>query len=229
MKNPRRIEASDEWMKAQNLSAAPPPPGSLFWAMWDACQDVAQQALRTPYIQGIRAGTLDPGVYGSYNVSDAFYCFDGTRDYSAAAKRAKNETLKRFLEYKSEKYAADDATFPTTWRVKEAASIVPYDVTRHYAEFEHRVVTEDDPIYAIVVMLPCEYLWSWLAAQIGPANPQNLYASWITGNESTKGPFLMGNFLDSYEKENGIDRKRAIDICRTATTFEMENFATVLK
>lgn len=117
MKNPRRIVLTDEMLAEHNLSTDPPPPDSLFWSMWNSCTPIAQQAFQTPFIQGIGAGTLNPVKYGAFNVSDAYYCFNGAQDYLDAAQRATDPTLQAFLTAKYNSYQKYNATFPTTWRI----------------------------------------------------------------------------------------------------------------
>jgi thiaminase/transcriptional activator TenA len=227
MRSPRRLTLTSATLAAQNLSTDPPPQDSLFWTMWNACTGIAQGALQTPFVQRIKAGTLDPVAYGAFNVSDAYYCFHGLDDYAAAAKRATNPTLKAFLEAKHKTYEKYNTTFPTTWRVRDGASIVPYDITRQYSDFETRVAAQEDPIYSLIVILPCEYLWAWLAAQLAPPAPQNLYASWVTSNEGAHGAFAIGNFLETYRVTNpgSIDPQKALRIYTQAMTFEQQNFA----
>jgi len=227
MKNPRRITLTPEMVSKHNLSTQPPPPDSLFWTMWNACTEIAQQALQTPFVQGIKAGNLDPVRYGAFNVSDAWYCFHGAKDYRTAAERAENPVLKYFLSEKHKSYEKYNETFPQTWRVRNGASIVPYDVTRDYAGFESSVASQEDPVYSVIAMLPCEYLWAWLGAELSPPAAGNLYAPWITGNNDPHGPYAMGNFLAEYQATNPgkLDTQKAVQIYTRAMTFEKENFA----
>lgn len=227
MKNPRRISLTPEMVARHDLSTDPPPPDSIFWTLWNACTSIAQAALQTPFIQGIKAGTLDPVKYGGFNVNDAWYCFNGAGDYRTAADRAADPALKAFLTAKHDSYEKYNATFPQIWRVRDGASIVPFDVCREYSEFESGVASREDPVYSLVVMLPCEYLWAWLGAQLAPPDPQNLYAPWITGNIGTHGPYAMGNLLDEYQEAHpgALDPQKALDIYRRAMEYEQRNFA----
>lgn len=113
MRSPRRTVLNDEMIAKHNLSTDPPLPGSLFWIMWDACGQIAQQALDTSFIQGIKSGTLDPTQYGGFNVSDAYYCFEGAQDYLDVLKRANNPILKEYLFKKYESYITYNKTFPS--------------------------------------------------------------------------------------------------------------------
>lgn len=227
MKHPRRVTLTPEMVSKHSLSTDPPPPDSLFWIMWNSCTGIAQAALQTPFVQGIKAGTLDPVQYGGFNVNDAYYCFSGAEDYKTAAARATDPTLKALLTAKYASYEKYNATFPQIWRVRDGSSIVPYDVCREYAELETSVATQKDPIYSVVVMLPCEYLWAWLGAQLAPPSPQNLYGSWITGNNDPHGAYALGNFLDEYQKAHpgAIDQNEAIQLYTSAMTYEQQNFA----
>ncbi len=230
MRSPRRISLSVQIIAEHDLSKDPPPPDSLFWTMWNSCSHLAEEALQTPFVQGIKAGSLDPVRYGAFNVSDAYYCFHAARDYAAAVKRADHPTLQAFLSLKHQSYQKYNATFPDVWRVKDATSIIPFDVCHQYCGLETQVASQEDPIYCLVVMLPCDYLWSWLAAQLNPPAPQNLYAPWVTGNLGSTGAYAMGNFLDTYQKENpgAVDEQKAAQIYTQAMTFELKNFAAAL-
>lgn len=225
MKNPRRLLLTDELIEKHNLSISPPPPESLFWKMWNSCTGIANQALATEFIQGIKLGNLDPVKYGGFNVSDAYYCFNGAQDYLAAESRAEDETLKAFLFQKYQSYQEYNKEFPETWHIRDARGVVPIDVCKLYSEFESNVASHEEPIYCIVMMIPCEYLWYWLADQLAPPVPGNLYALWITENNDPSGAYAMGNFLDSYQKDHPIDESKAIQIYTQAMTYEEQNFA----
>jgi thiaminase/transcriptional activator TenA len=230
MKNQRRINLADEMIAKHSLCTDPPPPDSLFWAMWDSCTRIAQEALQTPFIQGINAGTLDPVVYGSFNVNDAYYCFNGAPDYYSAAQHSVDPVLRLFLLAKYNSYQRYNTTFPQTWRIKDATSIIPFDVCLQYSEYETNIAADYDPIYCLIVMLPCEYLWSWLGEQLSPPSSQNLYAPWVTGNNDPSGAYAMGNFLDAYQKANPdvIDQTTAIHIYTQAMSYEQQNFAAAM-
>lgn len=226
MRNPRRIQLTGEDLRANNLSLDPPAPESLFWRLWNACQDTAQQALNTPFIQGIHHCTLDPVKYGALNVCDAYYCFKGANSYLAAASRTDDPVLKSFLLKKYASYEKYNEIFPKTWHVRDASSVVPTDINVKYAQLEADVASHADPIMCLVVMLPCEYLWYWLSDQMFPPDPNNLYAPWINGNHYPDGAYTMGNYLETYQQEHGpIDFQAALAIYSAAMNYEKANFA----
>lgn len=230
MKSNRRLADLKPLIEKYGLSSAKPPPDSIFWEMWNtpAAQAIAKATLALPYLQGINTGLLNPNYYGGYNVADAYYCFNGADDYKEAASRAPNGSgLQAFLLKKMHGYQAYNATFPDTWHVANAADITPPQITIDYSTYEKNVVTHMDPIYAIIVMLPCEYLWAWLASQMNTPTAQNVYGEWITGNNDPSGAYTMGNFLDAYIQENpgSVDVATANSVYVWAQFFEYANFS----
>ena len=45
--------------------------------LFNSCLDLANRALNTEFIQGIKTGTLDPTVYKDYATQDAVYVHSG--------------------------------------------------------------------------------------------------------------------------------------------------------
>lgn len=226
MKNNRRLRLIQEIIDPNKVPTTPPPADSLFWKMWKANTQIAQEALNTDFVQGIKKGNLHPQTYGAFNVSDAYYCFHGADDYHYAADRAKNPILQAFLQHKHDSYQSYNDTFPDTWRVRNGESIVPTDVCAQYADFEAQVCNQEEPIYALIAMLPCEYLWAWLGEQLNGYHDNNLYGDWITGNQGYSGSYAMGNFIEGYQQTSRIDEHKAMSIYTQAITYEKENFAT---
>jgi len=224
MKNNRSITLENDFLSTHQLPKTPPPADSLFWKMWNTCKNIAQDTLHTDFIQGIKAGTLNPVKYGGFNVSDAYYCFKGAQDYLAAANRASHPTLSAFLLKKHHSYQSYNQTFPTIWHVKDADGIVPTEVCTQYAAFESQIATNEDPIYTLITMLPCEYLWAWLGSELSPPTDGNLYADWITGNDYPDGAYTMGNFIEIYRQQYPIDEGKSLKLYKQAMTYEYENF-----
>ena len=231
MKNVRSINLTSAFIEKYNLSISPPPTDSLFWTMWNACLNIASDTLQTPFIQSIGNGSLDPVKYGAFNVSDAYYCFNGANDYLIAESQATDPVLKAFLLKKYESYQSYNQTFPGIWHVRDASGVVPIPVCKEYSEFESDVASHQNPIYCLITMIPCEYLWNWLASQLPTPSPQNLYEQWITGNIDPSGAYAMGNFLDAFINSNpgAVDPVLATTLYSTAMSYEQKNFSAAIK
>ena len=189
---------------------------------------ITEEALNTRYIQDIKSGTLHPSTYGAFNVSDAYYCFNGANDYAKAEKRAEQLGLKSYLTEKQNSYAKYNKEFTKSWHIKDAEGVIPTPVCKDYSDFETKIATQRDPVYCIPLMLPCEYLWSWIASELAesPPVPNNLYQSWITDNDDPKGAYAMGNFINQEPFKSYINDDEAISIYKQAITYEFKNFKT---
>lgn len=214
----------------KGVTAEPPPEDALFWQMWNNCLDIANDVLNTDYFKGIKQGNLDPNAYGSLMVQDAYYCFKGRDDYSAAATHALDEACKEFLNKKVESYDNYNEYYHQTWHIREAYGVIPGKEIDGYASYEAYVAGNLISPYLFCVMLPCEYLWNWVANQLAPVTPkESLYYFWIEGNGGTPdGAYQMANMLEQYR--SSVDESQANDIFRTAMEYELEVFksATIL-
>ena len=226
MKNNRSIQLNPQFIQEHQVSKTSPEAGSLFWKLWQSCTDIANEVIKTPFIQGIKEGTLDPVIYGGFNISDAYYCFHGASDYLGAANRANDPTLKAFLMKKYNSYDSYNKTFPKKWHIKDANGVVPTDACKEYSAFESNTAATEAPIYSLIVMLPCEYLWAWLGKELSPPSKGNLYAPWITGNNYPDGAYAMGNFISYFQNKypGSLDTDKAMELYRSAMNYELENF-----
>jgi len=175
MKNGRRLIDHELLIRKHHLNPTQPAPDSLFWKMWNASLAVAQQALATGFIQGIKTGNLDPTIYGAFHISDIYYCDRGAADYGMAAGRTTDPVLQDYLLTKQQSYNEYNSALCATWRLSGPQSVVPTRTALDYSLFETSIAkgaakqgSVCDPIFALVVMIPCEYLWAWLAAHLAP-------------------------------------------------------------
>ena len=92
-------------------------------------------------------------------------------------------------------------------------------MTCDYANFESNVAANDHPIYCLIVNLPCNYLWPWLANQIASGSPTgNLYQFWINDNKDVSVAYQMGQFLNNWMKKNPtvVNEEKAMQIYKQA-------------
>ena len=149
--SPRRITHS-------LASAAPPEPSpavaTLAGDLWVASLDLAQAALASGYIQGIKHGPLNPNYYGQYSVQDVSYCHHGLEDWKTCAARAKNPDVKAFAEARVKSWTAYAQETYGDWHITDPTAVKLCDAAQSYMDFESRVARTYDPIYAPVVMTP---------------------------------------------------------------------------
>ena len=214
-----------------------PLPDSFFWKLVadpDNLQ-ISTDAYNTEFIQGIRQGTLNPTIYGGFNVSDAFYCYSGADDYEDAAKRAASQPeLQAYLQEKADSYKRYNGEFQTVWRIAGPEAVIPTKEAKEYSEWETNIAKNEAPFYTLIAMLPCTHLWAWLAQKLtdepvsGLDPVKNVYAFWIKENLGLEGSYRIGNFIDTFMKAHPgeIDEAKAMRIYTEGMKHEQANFAS---
>lgn len=208
-----------------------PPQDALFWKMWHECEDIAQAVLETDYFKGILNNDLDPNAYGSLMVQDAYYCFKALDSYTAAASHPYDDDCAVFLAGKQQSYALYNETYHSIWHIRDAYGVMPGQAISDYADYESYVAGNLITPYLFAVMLPCEYLWTWVANNLRlTADKDGLYYFWIEGNAGVpEGAYQMAHMLETYRTD--IDESKAKEIFRTAMENELKVFtsATILE
>ncbi len=231
MRSPRRIDFSHQALEAIPLNdKAPPPADSIAWKLWLACQGIAEEALNTDYIQGIKNGSLDPNNYGQYTLQDAVYCAHGQDDYKAIETRAQAagySQLGAFAKARFDSYATYDTETFKESHIADASAVAPGDAVQAYIDFEHRIANEWHPIYGLICMIPCDQLWPWLATELkSNAGSENLYSFWITENADWGGAYRLDNFVDDWfaEYQQFYDWDKALFVYQSCMTCELNSF-----
>ena len=151
---------------------------------------ICNLAKESEYIQGMVKGTLDPNVFGGYTVQDAAYCFKAVDSFERAAEKMQEVGKPEFaLLYRaqSESYKSYNQYFVQTWRLQNTDSVVMGPAAATYVGYE-RALSQNDPKYLCIAMLPCTMLWPWIADQlIASVSKNNPYYVWFEDNKPSPG------------------------------------------
>ncbi|MEM8962616.1 MAG: TenA family transcriptional regulator [Acidobacteriota bacterium] len=231
MVTPRRIDFQHQALQSIPLDdTSPPPETSIAWKLWSACDDLAQQALASDYIQGIKTGELDPNRYGHYTLQDAVYCHhaqDDCRTLAARATATGDASIAAFAKARYDSFVSYNRETFEAWHIADPKAVAPGDAAQAYIDFEHRTASESPPIHGLIAMIPCDQLWAWLATSLhDAATPTNLYRRWITDNADWHGAYRLDNFIDGWfaEHPESSDWDQALLVYRSAMTCEVNFF-----
>ncbi len=219
--SPRRLthSLSSVDMPVSEPSAAP----ALAAQLWNKSQDLAHAALESDYIQGIKNGTLDPNYYGQYSVQDVSYCYHGLDDWRTAAARATHPKVKAFAEVRVKSWSKYVQETYSAWHIQDPSAVALSAATKAYVEVESDVAQNFESIYTVVIMTPCDRLWSWLAKQLETnAVPTNLYSFWVKENLNDSGALHLENTIDA--NASLLDEEKALKIFRRAMLGEVNCF-----
>ncbi|GMH38867.1 hypothetical protein BSKO_06765 [Bryopsis sp. KO-2023] len=229
-RSPRQINFQHNALAGLPFRIGKPPVDSISWKLWLACTDIAEQALASDYMQGIKAGSLHPNTYGQYTVQDAAYCYNAVADYETVEKRATSASeteLAAFAQARIDSYRKYNKSFLEDWHISSGAAVNPSPAVQAYIDFERHVALNMEPIYGILAMLPCEQLWPWLATELLPcATATNLYSFWIEENNYWHGAYRLDNFIDQWFADHpaAYDWATALFVMKSCMTCEVNFF-----
>jgi thiaminase/transcriptional activator TenA len=226
MHHQKKIQLTARLLEEQKVSTECPPVDSLFWRLWESAKPFAEKALETEFLKGLKYGNLDPMKFTSFNVSNAYYCYGQSDCFEIAEQRAQNPRLKTFLREKIKGYKIYNERFQKHWFIKDASGIAPPPICKEYSDYELEISSQEDPIYTLILMLPCEYFWPWFSKEILPEKSGNPYEGWIRENLIPEISYEVGNFIDLYLKHhpNAIDEEKAIKIYKQSMEYEYAYF-----
>ncbi len=194
---------------------------------------VARSVLNTNYLTGIWKGILPPTDFGVMTVLDAYYCYMAADSLDIALKRTdkeKHHDLYELIESIHQGYVEYNQYFLTTWRVKSASGIEPNAVIKNYSDYERKIAQTEDPIYALVAMLPCFYLWYWFSGQMlshGVAE-NNPYLDWIQSCYDDSSAQQVDKFISTWKAGgNTFDDTKAKQIFANSMQHELQVFSAL--
>ena len=157
-------------------------------------------AKESTFIQGMVKGSLDPNVYGGYMVQDAAYCFNAVDSFERAAEKMQEVGKPEFsLLYRTQSESFkryNHSNFLEKWRLRNSDSVVMGPAVATYVGYE-RALSQNDPKYLCIAMLPCTMLWPWIADQlIASVEKNNPYYVWF--DENKRGDQSLERFVDHF-------------------------------
>ena len=151
---------------------------------------IRNRAKESKFIQGMAKGSLDPNVYGGYMVQDAAYCFNAVDSFERAAEKMQEvgkSEFSLFYRTQSEEFKGYNKDFLETWRLRNSDSVAMGPAAATYVGYE-RALSQNDPKYLCIAMLPCTMLWPWIADQlIASVDKNNPYYVWFKDNKPSPG------------------------------------------
>lgn len=190
----------------------------------------ADTAYNSVFIEGIKNGSLDPQRYGAVNVLDAYYCYEAASSLWIACSKAKNKDqgLYELLTRLYNGYAGYNQTFLNQWHISASKNVTPTICFREYAEHERKVAKDEDAVYLLPALLPCYYLWYWMAQKIKQDSTlkPGLYQFWVDGNAyEPHSAEAIDDFISQWSSAGKTwDESKAMEIFKTSITLEGKVF-----
>ena len=162
------------------------PPPAYTDSLWDANQDIYQEILRHPFLEGLADGTLSKQAFSFYMIQDAHYLRQFSRALSITASKAPRAEWATLLNSQ----AADTLSYEMTLHesvfaeygisARQVAATEPSPQALAYTNF--LVVTAYGRSFSesLAALLPCYWIYWEVGKELkkkGSANPA--YQRWI--------------------------------------------------
>ena len=225
----RSMGFSQEYLRSLNAVNEPPSDDGFLITTFNKYIDSANSAYSSEFIQGIKNGSLDPERYGCLNVLDAYYCYRAASSMWKAAEKVKtvDETAYSMLVQLYNGYSKYNAVYKDHWHIQTITDILPTDNFRLYADHEEKQADNEDVLYFLVSILPCYYLWSWMANKIDKdsSSDPGLYKFWVDGNKGVPSTAaVVDKFINERTGSSVWDLQKAEKIFATSLDFENKVF-----
>lgn len=150
--------------------------------LWQSNQDLAQECLAHPFVQGIATGTLERRKFAYYVGQDAFFLEAFARAYSVAAAKCSNwdefNTFHNLASGVLEELRLHQ-NYATAWGVN-LHQIEPAIATRRYTDFLLATAWGSEIGLITVAMTPCMRLYAFLGQELAKNSiPEHTYTDWI--------------------------------------------------
>lgn len=216
------------------LLEAMPPDDSFFFRVFQANIQEAEGVLESNYLQAMQRGDLCPSNFGILTVLDAYYCYRAQATLDSllcVIDHEKDKDLYLLSRDLDEGYIEYNKTFFDQWHIRTSDSVNPTAAFEEYAEHEHNVMCSYAPIYTLVALLPCYYLWYWFSDKMlkNGMEDTNLYKPWVNDCHSADSAYTVGNFIDQWQKQGKpFDESLASQIYKKSMQCERAVFTQAL-
>jgi thiaminase/transcriptional activator TenA len=199
---------------------------SLSHHLWSANTELSRASLESPFVQGIRNGSLSRDRFAHYVGQDAFYLEAFARAYTVAA--AKMPTWEDFQALHTlaggvfeelrmhQQYAAE-------WGIN-LQSVAATPTTRRYTDFLLATAWSSDVGLTMAAMSPCMQLYVYIGQELARTDPpKHAYTHWI---QTYSDPALdqLAQQLADLTDRYASDTRQVYDAYRYAMQCEYDFF-----
>ncbi|MCS7172618.1 MAG: TenA family protein [Armatimonadetes bacterium] len=194
---------------------------SLAERLWRENQDLAQECLRHPFVQGIASGKLERSKFAFYVGQDAYFLEAFARAYALAMAKSPDRegfgAWKELLDGVLRELELH-AEYARTWGIDLTPQPAP--ATSAYTDFLLRVAALEPVGPIAAAMTPCMRLYAYLGRSLEPiTHPGSPYLEWVRTYASPEFEALakrLEELLDRYAGEPS----RLSDLYRRAMQLE---------
>ncbi|KAG2485010.1 hypothetical protein HYH03_016213 [Edaphochlamys debaryana] len=189
-----------------------PKAGTKLFAeeLWDSAeaQEQLKLAKESAFIKGIAENTLDPRLYGVYQLQDAAYLSSAQECFQAITTNPGNsKDLQDYYALKAISYQGYSRDMKHLWHINSLETVRLSPAAYDYIRFEGSMVTslKDKPWYFLLANYPCYRLWPEMSAYLKTTlnatlgdYQKSIYKGWIDDNSSFKSAASLAAMIEPY-------------------------------
>lgn len=193
--------------------------------LWQENADLAETALRHPFVRGLADGTLTRESFAGYVAQDAFFLESFARAYALAlAGCPDRDGVGAFADLITgvREELRLHASYARRWNVR-LDEVRPAPATLAYTDFLLATSAVGGTGLTCAAMTPCMRLYAYLGRSLAPTHTSATYAEWIATYADPDFEELavrLERLLDRY----GVDDERLHATYRRAMALEVEFF-----
>lgn len=192
---------------------------------WKNNLDLADAALRHPFVTGLADGTLPRQTFAGYVAQDSFYLQAFTRAYAhalaASLDRAGIDAFSDLVTGVRAELQRHDA-YASEWGI-DLTTVIPSDTTLAYTDFLIATASTGRLGLTCAAMTPCLRLYAYLGQSLAGTKTSDAYAHWVDSYADPDFEVLaakLENLFDTYVE----DPDRSAEAYRRAMRLEVAFF-----
>jgi len=186
---------------------------SVSRTFWRDSSDLAEAALRHPFVRGLADGTLPAPRFAAYIAQDAFFLESFARAYALALAHSPDRSgVDSFAELIGGVW--DELRLHASYAQRlgiDLSTVEPTPATVAYTDFLLATAAIGGPGQTCAAMTPCMRLYAYLGQSLAARPFSDTYAEWITTYAAPEFDGLaetLERLLDAYSTD--VDRERAL-------------------
>ena len=193
--------------------------------LWGDSTDLAEAALRHPFVRRLADGTLPRGQFADFIAQDAFFLESFARAYALGLAQSPDRVgVDAFADLLAG--VRDELRLHASYAVRlgiDLANVAPAPATLAYTEFLVATAAIGGLGQTCAAMTPCMRLYAYIGQSLAKSRSSDVYSEWIDTYADPEFEALaatLERLLDTYSKD--VDRERVI--YRRAMRLELEFF-----
>jgi len=179
--------------------------------LWKENSDLASLSLNTPFVKGIKDGTLPIESFQLYIAQDYYFLESFAHAYGLAISKCNDrnsiQKLSELLMGVSEELVMHE-NYAKSWGIDISKNTLREE-TKAYTDFLEQVAKEEILIAILSAMTPCMKLYSWLGKELSIITKNNPYQNWVltySDDNFEKLAKTLESLIDKHHTKNNLEK-----------------------